>query len=78
MRLFALVCAVLMAISAPALAQTNPPPVDTSGTLPPGLTPGGVVLGLAGAGLLTWGIIEASKKSDPVAAPKKEDCATTC
>lgn len=75
MRLFALVCAVLMAISAPAFAQNNPPPPDSSDRQDeaPGsffLSPGGIVLAAVGVGLITWGIIESTKK--------KNTCASAC
>jgi hypothetical protein len=53
---------VLAAISAPALAQTTPPPAEDAGGLG-GLSPGAVALGAAGIGLAVWGISAATKKS---------------
>jgi hypothetical protein len=61
------ILAVLMALvsfTLPVLAQTAPPPApsDQDGTPPPsGWTPGTLFLGVAGAGLLGWGIYEATK-----------------
>jgi hypothetical protein len=64
MRILALVCTVLLAISAPALAQNSPPPPETADGGLGGLSPGAIALGAAGIGLTVFVITVASKKSD--------------
>jgi hypothetical protein len=58
MRLFAIICIVLMGLSATARAQ------DSDGSTPlGGVSPGMLALGAVGVGLATWAIIVATKKN---------------
>jgi hypothetical protein len=72
MRLFALVCMVLAAISAPALAQTTPPP--PAADEPGGFTPGTIALAAVGVGLVVWGITAVTKKSSTTPAACTSSC----
>lgn len=64
---FAVVCAALLAFSAPSLAQEDvdppAPPPDAGPGPGPGVSPGMLVLGAAGLGLGVWGLTVALKKN---------------